>query len=226
MSAEVTRSADAALYPPTRRTRPRRLPDRARYDEQTVHSILDEGLLCHVSFVIDGEPAVLPTLYTRVARRLYLHGSTGSRPLLVASADDGLPVSIAVTIIDGLVLARSAFHHSVNYRSVIAHGRANLVRDPVEREAALTAIVERVVPGRWADCRPPSSQELAATAVLRLELGEVSAKVRTGGVIEEPVDLALPYWAGVIPISTVREKPVPADDLAPGLPLPSYLAAR
>jgi nitroimidazol reductase NimA-like FMN-containing flavoprotein (pyridoxamine 5'-phosphate oxidase superfamily) len=226
VSAEAPRSADGSLYPPTRRTRPSRLRDRARYDEQTVHAILDEGLICHLSFVIDGEPAVLPTLYARVAGRLYLHGSTGSRPLLAASSEDGLPVSVAVTIIDGLVLARSAFHHSVNYRSVIAHGRANLVRDPVEREAALAAIVDRVAPGRWADCRPPSPQELAATAVLRLELAEVSAKVRTGGVIDELADLALPYWAGVIPISTVREKPVPAQDLAAGLPLPPYLAAQ
>ena len=226
MSAEAPRTADGSLYPPTRRTRPSRLRDRARYDEQTVHSILDEGLICHLSFVIDGEPAVLPTLYARVAGLLYLHVSTGSRPLLAASLGDGLPVSVAVTIIDGLVLARSAFHHSINYRSVIAHGRASLVRDLVEREAALAAIVDRVAPGRWADCRPPSPQELAATAVLRLELGEVSAKVRTGGVIDEPADLALPYWAGVIPISTVRENPVPARDLAAGLPLPPYLAAR
>jgi nitroimidazol reductase NimA-like FMN-containing flavoprotein (pyridoxamine 5'-phosphate oxidase superfamily) len=191
-----------------------------------VHSILDEGLICHVSFVIDGEPGVLPTLYARVAGHLYLHGSTGSRPLLAASSGDGLPVSVAVTIIDGLVLARSAFHHSINYRSVIAHGRASLVRDAAEREAALAAIVDRVAPGRWADCRPPTPQELAATAVLRLELGEVSAKVRTGGVIDEPTDLDLPYWAGVIPISTVREEPVPAPDLAIGLPPPPYLVAR
>ncbi|HEV8527575.1 MAG TPA: pyridoxamine 5'-phosphate oxidase family protein [Actinomycetes bacterium] len=226
MSAEAPRSADGSLYPPTQRTRPSRLRDRARYDEQTVHAILDEGLICHLSFVIDGEPAVLPTLYARVAGHLYLHGSTGSRPLLAALSEDGLPVSVAVTIIDGLVLARSAFHHSVNYRSVIAHGRANLVREPVEREAALAAIVDRVAPGRWADCRPPSPQELAATAVLRLELAEVSAKVRTGGVIDEPADLALPYWAGVIPISTLREKPVPDRDLAAGLPLPPYLAAQ
>jgi uncharacterized protein len=226
VSAEAPRSADGSHYSPTPRTRPSRLRDRARYDEQTVHSILDEGLICHLSFVIDGEPAVLPTLYARVAGRVYLHGSTGSRPLLAATSEDGLPVSVAVTIIDGLVLARSAFHHSVNYRSVIAHGRANLVCDPLEREAALAAIVDRVAPGRWADCRPPSRQELAATAVLCLELGEVSAKVRAGGAVDEPDDLALPYWAGVIPIRTVREEPVPARDLAVGWPLPPYLAAR
>ena len=224
VSAEARPSAIGPRYRPTRRTRPSRKRDRARYDEQTVHSILDEGLICHLSFVIDGEPAVLPTLYARVGGRLYLHGSTGSRPLLAASSEDGLPVSVAVTIIDGLVLARSAFHHSINYRSVIAHGRASLVRRFAEREVALAAIVERVAPGRWADCRPPSSQELAATAVLRLDLAEVSAKVRTGGVIDDPADLTLPYWAGVIPVGTVRGKPVPDRDLSAGLALPPYLA--
>lgn len=223
MSTDAPARPVGGIYPPTDRTVPTRHRDRASYDKKIVHAILDEALVCHLSFVVDGEPMVLPTLYARVDERLYLHGSTGSRPLRMTPSGQGMPVSLAVTLIDGLVLARSAFHHSVNYRSVVVHGRAMEVTDRAEKEGALAAIVDRVAAGRFADCRPPSPRELAATGVLRLDLVEVSAKVRAAGVVDEPEDLGSRYWAGVIPVSTVRGTPIPATDLAPGARLPSYL---
>lgn len=214
-------------YEPTDRTVPTRSPGRASYDRELVHSILDAGYVCHLGFVRDGAPVVLPTLYARVDEHLYLHGSTGSRPLRMAGrTDHGLPVCVTVTHIDGLVLARAAFHHSVNYRSVVAHGTARQVTDPQEKTAALDAVVDHVVPGRAADSRPGDAKELAATAVLRLDLEEVSAKVRTGGPNDEPEDLGLPYWTGVLPVTSGYGTPIPADDLAPGVPVPAYLTAR
>jgi nitroimidazol reductase NimA-like FMN-containing flavoprotein (pyridoxamine 5'-phosphate oxidase superfamily) len=214
-------TAAAAPYPQTDRTVPTRSRERASYDRAVVHGILDDGYLCHLGFVRDGRPVVLPTLYARSGERLYVHGSTGSRPLRGASA--GLAVCLTVTHVDGLVLARSAFHHSINYRSVVVHGTAHQVTDPAERSAALDAIVEQVVPGRAADSRRANEKELAATAVLRLDLAEVSAKIRTGGPGDEPEDLALPYWTGVVPVVSGHGQPLPADDLAPGIPLPAYL---
>ena len=211
------------VYGPTSRTTPTRLRERARYDAETVHAILDEAMICHVGFTVDGEPRVLPTIHARDGGTLYLHGSTGSRPLRAAASAEGLPVCVTVTLVDGLILARSAFHHSMNYRSVVAHGRARLVTDPAERSAALTALVEHVAPGRYADSRPPSAKELAATTVLALELAEVSAKVRTGQVGDEEEDLALPHWAGVLPLRMVAGTPEPAPDLGP-IPTPAYLA--
>ncbi|MEU0336997.1 pyridoxamine 5'-phosphate oxidase family protein [Streptomyces sp. NPDC006193] len=217
--------AQAAVYAPTDRTVPTRSADRASYDRELVHAILDEGYVCHLGFVRDGAPVVLPTLYGRVGERLYVHGSTGSRPLRTAGGS-GLPVCLTVTHVDGLVLARSAFHHSVNYRSVVVHGVAHQVTDPEERRLALDALVDHVVPGRAADSRPADRKELAATAVIRLDLEEVSAKVRTGGANDDPADLSLPYWAGVVPLRKGYGTPVPNADLAPGIPLPDYLAAR
>ena len=219
--------ADAAAdqYRPTERTVPTRSRERARYDRATVHAILDSAFVCHLGFVADGAPVVLPTLYARVGERLYLHGSTGSRPLRAARGA-GLPVCIAVTLVDGIVLARSAFHHSINYRSVVIHGIARQVTDPEERAAALHALVDHVVPGRAADSRPGNAKELAATAVIAVDLREVSAKVRSGGPNDEPEDLALPYWAGVLPVTTSFGAPIPAADLDPAIPLPGYLAAR
>ncbi|TJZ59326.1 pyridoxamine 5'-phosphate oxidase family protein [Streptomyces piniterrae] len=206
---------------------PTRARERAAYDHETVHAILDAGYVCHLGFVRDGAPVVLPTLYGRVGDRLYLHGSTGARPLRMAGGapDPGLPVCVTVTHVDGLVLARSAFHHSINYRSVVVHGTAHQVTDHAEKTAALDALVDQVVPGRAADSRPGNTKELAATAVIRLDLREVSAKIRTGGPHDEPEDLALPHWSGVLPVAPVYGAPIPSDDLAPGTALPAYLSA-
>ncbi|MFD7709136.1 pyridoxamine 5'-phosphate oxidase family protein [Streptomyces sp. NPDC059786] len=225
-AAASTSAADhATAYTPTDRTVPTRSRDRAAYDHETVHAILDEGYVCHLGFVRDGAPVVLPTLYARVGQRLYVHGSTGSRPLRTAGqSDPGLPVCLTVTHVDGLVLARSAFHHSINYRSVVVHGTARQVTGTEEKRTALDALVDHVVPGRSRDSRPASDKELAATAVLRLDLDEVSAKLRTGGPNDEPEDLTLPHWTGVLPLAKGYGVPVPADDLAPGIGLPDYLA--
>ncbi|MET9258219.1 pyridoxamine 5'-phosphate oxidase family protein [Streptomyces sp. NPDC003717] len=217
----------ATAYRPTDRTVPTRSADRASYDKDLVHAILDEGYVCHLGFVRDGAPVVLPTLYARVGERLYVHGSTGSRPLrMTGAADPGLPVCLTVTHVDALVLARSAFHHSINYRSVVVHGTAHDVTDPEEKRAALDALVDHVVAGRSADSRPADKKELAATAVIRLDLDEVSAKLRTGGVNDEPEDLALPHWAGLLPLRKGYDAPVADPDLAPGTAVPDYLARR
>jgi uncharacterized protein len=216
----------AATYPPTDRTVPTRAADRASYDRELVHSILDEGYVCHLGFVRDGAPVVLPTLYGRVGERLYVHGSTGSRPLrMTGQADPGLSVCLTVTHVDALVLARSAFHHSINYRSVVVHGTAYDVTDPEEKRTALGALVDHVVPGRSGDSRPANKKELAATAVIRLDLREVSAKARTGGVNDEPEDLGLPHWAGLLPLRQGYGVPVADPGLAPGTAVPEYLSA-
>ncbi|MFJ8002293.1 pyridoxamine 5'-phosphate oxidase family protein [Streptomyces sp. NPDC096310] len=227
--AGVAETTGTAAYRSTARTVPTRSRERASYDRELVHGILDEAYLCHLGFVRDGAPVVLPTLYARVGERLYVHGSTGSRPLRMTAGtepDAGLAVCLTVTHVDGLVLARSAFHHSVNYRSVVVHGTAHQVTDPEERRTALDAIVDQAVPGRSADSRPANARELAATAVIRLDLDEVSAKVRTGGPNDDPEDLALPYWTGVVPVVRGYGAPVPADDLDPSVALPGYLSAR
>ncbi|MGI5141533.1 MULTISPECIES: pyridoxamine 5'-phosphate oxidase family protein [unclassified Streptomyces] len=218
-------SSRATAYAPTDRTVPTRSAHRASYDKELVHAILDGGYVCHLGFVRDGAPVVLPTLYGRIGERLYVHGSTGSRPLrMTGEADPGLAVCLTVTHVDGLVLARSAFHHSINYRSVVVHGVAHQVDDPEEKRIALDAVVDQVTPGRSRDSRPANKKELAATAVIRLDLDAVSAKVRTGGVSDEPEDLSLPHWAGVVPVRTEYGAPVPDPDLAPGTGLPDYLA--
>jgi len=214
----------SADYPATERTVPTRSRERASYDRELVHSILDQGYLCHLGFIREGAPVVLPTLYARLGERLYIHGSTGSRPLRGAG-DPGLPVCATVTHVDGIVLARSAFHHSINYRSVVVHGTAHQVTDPAERALALDAIVEQVVPGRSADSRRANARELAATAVIRLDLDEVSAKLRTGGPADDAEDLELPYWSGVLPVGTAYGSPEPAGDLDPAVALPGYLSA-
>ncbi|WNZ13139.1 pyridoxamine 5'-phosphate oxidase family protein [Streptomyces sp. 11x1] len=213
-----------AAYTPSERTVPTRAAQKASYDRELVHSLLDEGCVCHLGFVRDGAPVVLPTLYGRVGETLYVHGSTGSRPLrMTGQADPGLPVCLTVTHVDALILARSAFHHSINYRSVVVHGTAHQVTDPEERRIALDALVDHVVPGRSRDSRPANGKEFAATAVIRLDLNEVSAKTRTGGVNDEPEDLTLPHWAGVVPLRKGYGTPIPDPDLAPGTELPAYL---
>ena len=226
MQGTTATTPEPTAYAPTDRTVPTRSADRASYDRDLVHSILDEGYVCHLGFVRDGAPVVLPTLYGRVGERLYVHGSTGSRPLrMTGQADAGLPVCLTVTHVDALVLARSAFHHSINYRSVVVHGLAHDVTDPEEKRLALDALVDHVVPGRAQDSRPANKKELAATAVIRLDLDEVSAKLRTGGVNDEPEDLALPHWAGVLPLRKGYGSPVADGDLAPGTEVPGYLTA-
>jgi nitroimidazol reductase NimA-like FMN-containing flavoprotein (pyridoxamine 5'-phosphate oxidase superfamily) len=209
-------------YHPTPRTTPTRYRERARYDRATVHHILDEALTCHLGYVSDGRPVVLPTTHARLDDVLYMHGSSGSGPMLAARLS-GMPVCVTVTLIDGLVLARSAMHHSLNYRSVVAVGTARVVDDPDEKRRALHALLDHIRPGRADDCRPPDARELAATSVLALDLVEVSAKVRDGGVADDAEDLALPHWAGVVPLTVAAGTPEPAGDLDPGTPLPSYL---
>lgn len=209
-------------YRPTPRTTPSRYRERARYDRETVHQILDESLICHLGYVTDSQPVVLPTTHVRVGETLYLHGSSGSGPMLAARVV-GMRVCITATVVDGLVLARSAMHHSLNYRSVVAMGTARIVDDPDEKARALGALLDHLRRGRAADCRPPNTRELAATAVLALDLAEVSAKVRDAGVADDPEDLTLPHWAGVVPLHVAAAAPVPAADLDPATPLPSYL---
>jgi len=211
-------------YPPSPRTEPTRARERVSYDRGTAHAVLDEAVVCHVGFVVDGRPVVLPQLHARVGEVLYLHGSTAARALLSAR-DDGLDVCVTATLVDGLVLARSAFHHSVNYRSVVVHGRAHVVTDPAEKTAALDALVDAVVPGRTAGTRAPDRRELAATTVLRVPLEEVSVKVRSGPPKDDEEDLDGPHWAGVLPLSTVPGAPQPAPDLVPGVEIPAHVTA-
>ena len=210
-------------YAPTPRTTPTRYRERAHYDRQTVHRILDEALICHLGYNSAGHPVVLPTTHARLGETLYLHGSTGSAPMLAAKAGPGLPVCVTATLVDGLVLARAALHHSLVYRSVVVVGDARLVEDPAEKLRALHGVLDHIASGRAADCRTPNARELAATAVLALDLVEVSAKVRDGGPVDEPEDYALPHWAGVVPLSLTAGTPVPAVDLDPATPVPDYL---
>ncbi|MEZ0362272.1 pyridoxamine 5'-phosphate oxidase family protein [Mycobacterium sp. pUA109] len=212
-------------YSPTPRTTPTRYRERARYDRGTVHGIIDEAVICHLGYLNGERPVVLPTTHARRDETLYLHGSTGSGPALTAAATpEGLPVCVTITLVDGLVLARSAMHHSMNYRSVVALGAARLVTDRAEKLAALAALVDHVAPGRSTETRPPNERELAATAVLALDLVEVSAKVRSGGPVDDPEDLALPHWAGVVPLAMSAGAPEPADDLDPATAPPAYVA--
>lgn len=206
-------------YERTDRTVSLRERDRMSYDRDLARTILDEAWYCTLSFVVDGEPRVLPTLHVRVGEAVYVHGWPGSRPLLAARA--GLRVCLSVTLLDGLVLARSQFHHSANYRSVVAHGMATLVTDPVEKLDVLTALVEKIGAGRSRGSRPPTPKELAQTSVVALPLVEVSVRTRTGGVNEEPSDLDLPYWAGIVPLRVERGAPVP--DVGVTVPAPDYL---
>jgi nitroimidazol reductase NimA-like FMN-containing flavoprotein (pyridoxamine 5'-phosphate oxidase superfamily) len=206
-------------YQRTERTRLRRLPERASYDRASVHAILDEGFLCHVAFVADGQPYALPTGYARVGDTLYLHGSTGSRLGMRPDMD----VCVTVTLLDGVVLARAVFHHSFQYRSVMVLGRTRLVTDPDEKDAALRAVVEHIVPGRSQVARAPDGKELAATAVLAVPLSEVSAKVRSGPVGDEEEDYELPVWAGVLPLGLVAGEPEPDGRLRGDVPVPAHV---
>lgn len=194
---------------PTDRTRVRRLAERGRYDRATIHEVLDEAYIAHVGFVVDAEPRVLPMTYGRIGDVLYLHGAAGNAMLRASS---GAEVCVTVTLLDGLVLARSAFHHSMNHRSVVLLGTATKVDDDAEKRRALDAVVEHVAPGRSLMARPTSDAELRKTLVLRLPIEEGSAKVRTGGPVDEPEDMDLPVWAGVVPLRLVAGAPVQEPD--------------
>jgi uncharacterized protein len=208
---------------PGSRVRVRRMAERSHYERATIHSILDEALVCHMGFADTGTPVVIPTAYARVGDQLYLHGAVGNAALRALAS--GAPACVTVTLIDGLVLARSAFHHSLNYRSVVIFGCASEVADTEEKRRAVTAIVEHIVPGRSADARPPTDAELRATRVVRMPISEASAKVRTGGPKEDPEDLGLRVWAGQVPLSMVAGAPLGDPDVPPTLSPPHYVSA-
>jgi uncharacterized protein len=207
-------------YTPTPRTRLVREADRAVYDREAVYRILDEGFLCHVGFVVDGQPFVIPTSYGRKDTSLYIHGSAASR--MLRQMKDGVPVCVTVTLLDGLVLARSIFNHSMNYRSVVVLGKATLVEDAEEKIAALRLLSEHILPGRWADARQPNERELKATSVLRLPIEEFSAKVREGPVVDDEEDYSFPTWAGVVPLEMKTGTPIDDARLVPGQDVPEY----
>jgi uncharacterized protein len=208
---------------PTQRTRVVREPDRGVYDRETVYRILDEGFICHVGFVFDGQPFVIPTSYGRSGDNLFIHGSAASR--MLRNLDKGVPVCVTVTLLDGLVLARSIFNHSMNYRSVVVLGTAMLVDDPAEKLEALRRLSEHILHGRWADSRQPNERELKATFALRLPINEFSAKVRQGPPLDDEDDYSFRTWAGVIPLQTVAGAPIADDRCGPDVPVPVYASA-
>ncbi|HEV8589145.1 MAG TPA: pyridoxamine 5'-phosphate oxidase family protein [Pyrinomonadaceae bacterium] len=207
----------------TARTTLKRLPKRGSFDRGVINAILDEGFVCHVGFVMDGKPFVIPTGYARVDDRLIIHGSQASR--MLRSLGQGIDVCVTVTLIDGLVLARSAFHHSMNYRSAVIFGRAGVIEDPEEKITALRALSEHMIRGRWADVREPNEQELQLTTVLSLPIDEASAKIRTGPPLDDEEDYDLPIWAGVIPLQLVADDPISDSRLATDISTPNYVTA-
>jgi len=202
------------------RTRIVREPQRAVYGRKAIYEILDEGFVCHVGFTVDGQTYVIPTMYARVGDAVYFHGSAASR--MLRGAASGLNVCVTVTLVDGLVLARSVFNHSMNYRSVVALGTALMVDEPGEKLEALRAFAEKILPGRWNDARQPNEKESKATSILRLPLDEVSAKVRQGGVEDDAEDYALKVWAGIVPLRMVAEAPVRDERCDAGIATPCY----
>ncbi len=212
----------AATFEPTDRTRLVREPHRGVYDREFICRVLDEGFVCHVGFAADGQPYVIPTMYARVGDAIYFHGSAASR--MLRHLGEGVSVCVTVTLVDGLVLARSAFNHSMNYRSVVALGKAVLVEDPGEKLAALRGFTEKILPGRWNEVRQPNEQELKATSILRLPLTEVSAKTRTGPPQDDDSDYVMPVWAGVIPLRLVADPPLRDARCDPANPVPAYAA--
>jgi nitroimidazol reductase NimA-like FMN-containing flavoprotein (pyridoxamine 5'-phosphate oxidase superfamily) len=204
----------------TDRTTLKRLPKRGHFDREIINSILDEGFICHVGFVVDGQPFVIPTGYARVDDQLFIHGSQASR--MLKNLSQGIDVCVTVTLVDGLVLARSAFHHSINYRSVVVFGTARLLNDREEKIAALLALSEHFIKGRWDDVREPTEQELKATSVLAMKLEEASAKIRTGPPLDDEEDYSLPIWAGVIPLKMVASEPISDPRLPDNIEAPAY----
>ena len=212
--------AETKGFTPTKRTRLKRFPQRASYERRTIYQILDEGFICHVGFIDSDHPVVIPTAYGRFGDALYIHGSVASR--MLRALERGTSICATVTLLDGLVLARSAFHHSMNYRSVVVFGAASVVKNPKKKLSALRVISEHIIPGRWADVRKPNSVELRQTVVLRLPLAEASAKVRSGPPVDEEADYSLPIWAGEVPLSLVGRS-VADPRLRPGIAIPSYI---
>ncbi|MBD2110380.1 MULTISPECIES: pyridoxamine 5'-phosphate oxidase family protein [Cyanophyceae] len=207
-------------FSPTPRTQVKRLPQRASYDRPQAHAILDEGLVCHLGFVAQGQPFVIPTAYGRMGDRVYIHGSPASR--LLTTLEQGVEVCLTVTLLDGLVLARSAFHHSMNYRSVVLFGTATRVDDANEKLTALKAFTDHVVPGRWDEVRPPTTSELVGTLVLALPIAEASVKVRIGPPLDAAADYALPVWAGEIPLAVTAAAPITDPQCSPKVAIPDY----
>lgn len=208
-------------FPKTDRTKLKRIPDRGQYSRKAIYKIIDEALVCHVGFVIDDQPFIIPTLHARMSDELILHGAKASRMLRHVGA--GQPVSVAITLLDALVLARSVFHHSVNYRSVVIFGKGRPIEEPGAKMEALRAVSAKIMPGRWSDARQPSDKELDATAVVAIPLQEASAKVRGGPPGDDPADLDLPVWAGVLPLKLQPGTPENAPNLPEGIVLPDYI---
>lgn len=202
-------------------TRVKRHPERGAYDHETVYKILDEALICHVGFAVDNQPFVIPTIHARRDDTLLLHGSSAAR--LLKHIEAGNPICVAVTLLDGLVVARSIFNNSMNYRSVVLFGMGRLLDDPKEKYAALRDLTEHVMPGRWDDSRLPTSTELKATSIVAVPIDMASAKIRTGAPKDEPEDYALDFWAGVLPITQTIHAPQTDELLRDGIPLPQYL---
>jgi len=205
----------------TKRTELRRIPDRGSHDWATIHQILDASFLAHVGFCVDGQPFVIPTLYGRNGEKLYLHGSAASR--MLRELETGIPACVTVTLVDGLVLARSAFDHSMNYRSVLAFGTARKIEDPAQKLNSLRVISEHLIAGRWADVRKPNEKELKATRVLEFSIEEASSKVRTGPPLDDENDYGLPVWAGVLPLEIKSRSPISDDRLIEDVALPDYV---
>lgn len=199
----------------------RRQPDRARYDEATIHSILDEAVFCHLGFIHEGHPVVIPTIHVRVGDHIVLHGSPASR--MMRALKGGAEVSIAATILDGLVLARSVFHHSMNYRSVVLFGRGELIEDPAEKLEAMRVFTEKILPGRWDDARLPTDKEFRGTLMVSVPIDMASAKTRVGPPVDDDEDMDMEIWAGVIPYRLAPGTPIPDPDMQPDTPFPSYL---
>ena len=208
-------------YAKTKRTTLKRAHERGSYDRAAAHAILDEALICHVAFIHDGAPAVIPTAHWREGDVLYIHGSSASRA--IRALEDGAPACIEVTMTDGLVLARSGYHSSFNYRSVVIYATGRKVTDEDEKLASLKAFMEKIAPGRWDELRPPNAQEMKATTVLAFDLNEVSAKIRDGGVEDEPEDMNDPVWAGIVPVRRTFGEPQADGQLRGDIPLPGYL---
>jgi uncharacterized protein len=208
-------------YPETERTRIFRKPGRGSHDRELVHSILDEALTCHVGFVVEGQPFVIPTIHARQGETLYLHGARGNR--MLRALGDGVECCVTVSLFDELVLARSAQHHSLNYRSAMVFGAAREVTDPEEKQRALRAVIEHIAPGRSEQVRGPNETELRSTKVLAIPIDEASAKVRTGHAADDEEDLSLPYWAGLLPVTQVAGEPIPAPDLNGDVPVPEHV---